>query len=511
VSDAPITIRTLKEARRALAKVLVGYENDPLGFILWAFPWGTPGTELEHEGGPDEWQRDVLTMLGSDLGEDPWATVREATSSGHGIGKSTLVAWLVIWAFFTMADTRGTVTANTDTQLRTKTWPEVSKWFHMLHPVMRSLAKLTATALHSAEAGKERNWRIDAIPWSESNPAAFAGLHNAGKRVLIIMDEASEIADVIWDTIEGATTDNDTQILWYAFANPTSPTGRFKEVVGGKFRHLWRSRKVDSRNVKRTNKALIDQWIQAWGEDSDFVRVRVRGEFPRVGSTQLISSELIDQAQRREVGYIASDALVCGLDVARYGDDQSVLRSRRGRDGRVYPPKKWRGVDTMTLAGDVALWCQEHKPDALFVDVGGVGAGVYDRLLQLNVRNVFPVNFGAAGGLVEFNRVSVRTANKRASMWCMMREWLVQGGAIDDDADLKTDLENVQYGFDTNNAILLEKKEHMKARGVASPDDGDGLALTFAEPVMPRRVADVTGLQPAHAVTSTWDIHGDLR
>src|SRR5690606_38633063 len=112
------------------------------------------------------------------------------------------------------------------------------------------------------------------VPWSERNTEAFAGLHNAGKRIIVIFDEASAIPDIIWETTEGALTDVDTEILWFVFGNPTRNTGRFRDCFdGGKFAHRWRQQKVDSRQVQRTNKKEIEDWIADYGLDSDFVRV----------------------------------------------------------------------------------------------------------------------------------------------------------------------------------------------------------------------------------------------
>lgn len=469
-----------------LAEFMARFRFDPFGWVMAVFPWGVPGTPLEHEDGPDTWQLEEMQHIADSLADDPHEVIRRAIASGHGIGKTTWFAWMILWAITTWPNTRGTVTANTDTQLRTKTWPEVTKWYHMMLAPLRARFEITATSIYSSEPGKDRTWRIDAIPWSKTNPAAFAGLHNAGSRTFIAFDEGSEIADIIYDTAEGATTDADTQIIWLVAGNPTQNTGRFKEVIEGKFRHLWRRRQIDSRTCKRTDKKRLAEWAETWGEDSDFVRVRVRGMFPRAGSLQFIPSDLVEGAKKRPVIYMPYEPLVAGLDIARYGDDKSVLRARRGRDARSIPKKEWRGINTMDLAGEVALWCTQNKPDALFVDVGGLGVGVYDRLVQLKVQNVYPVNFGGQGGNVEFNGTpNIKTANTRARIYADLRGWL-EFGCIDDDMDLTSDLTGVQYGFNLDNAIQLEKKEDMKARGLASPDDGDALALTFTFPVQTR-------------------------
>ena len=479
----------------AYAEALASFRHDPLGFVLWAFPWGVEGTSLAEEDGPDVWQRAELADMGEHLRRESkaktWAPFRSATASGHGIGKSAESSFVVLWATMTCIDARGVVTANSDTQLRTKTWAEIGKWWDLHRtqfPIAETVFELTATEFRSRE--RPVTWRTTAIPNNPRNPAAFAGMHNAGKRVLMLVDEASEIEDVIWDTIEGAMTDEGTELVLLAYGNPTRNTGRFRENIAGRFRHLWRHRQIDGRNVKRTNKALLQSWLEAYGEDSDFFKVRVRGQFPSVGSMQLIPSEFVEAARKREPHYNPSDPLVAGLDCARYGDDDSVLVFRRGRDARTIPRKVWKGLDTMTLAADAALQCLTYGVDALFVDVGGLGAGVYDRIVQLIGRkvSVFPVNFGGKGGVVGYQGVEARTVNMAATMWVGMREWL-QLGAIEDSDDLQADLVGRQFGYDGASAIVLEKKADMKKRGLASPDWGDALGLTFAMPVAPRKVA----------------------
>src|SRR4029077_3748549 len=185
---------------------------------------------LAGETGPEEWQREVLVRLGDGLLRAAAAdseAVRIAIASGHGIGKSALVAWIILWALSTLQDSRGVVSANTEGQLRTKTWPELAKW----HGMSRNKEWFTysGTALHAAEPGHEKTWRVDAITWSEQNTEAIAGLHNKGRRAFALLDEASAIPDAVWDTIEGALTDSGTELLWAAFGNPTRSTGRFRE------------------------------------------------------------------------------------------------------------------------------------------------------------------------------------------------------------------------------------------------------------------------------------------
>jgi hypothetical protein len=479
--------------------------RDPYRFVLYAFPWGEPGELAEHDG-PDEWQRDVLIQIRDGL--NPAAALQIAVASGHGPGKSGLVAWLILWSLATFEDAKGICTANTEVQLRTKTWAEVSKWYRLF--IGKHLFHLTATAIYAANPEHEKTWRIDAIAWSERNTEAFAGLHNQSRRVCVFFDEASAIPDVIWETTEGALTDADTEIIWCAFGNPTRNTGRFRECWG-KFRERWLTYQVDSRTAKLTNKEQIAIWLKDYGEDSDFFRVRVRGVFPRAGSMQFIASDVAEAAMspERQVDATVFDPLVMGVDVARFGDDASVIRLRRGRDARTIPAIKLRGVDTMTLAAKIMEVFQAHHPDAIFIDEGGVGGGVVDRCRFLRLP-VVGVQFGAKAdqsyatqdGLIAY-------ANKRAEMWGTMRQWLI-GGMLEKDPDMLSDLTGVEYGYrmvDGRDAIQLESKADMKRRGLASCDNADALCLvggTMVEtPAGPRAIEEI---QPGDPVVTPFGV-----
>ncbi len=463
---------------------------DPLEYVLFAFPWGVPGTALAHEAGPEPWQRDILEQLGRGLMSTEEA-VRAAVASGHGVGKSALVSWIVLWALSTVRDTRGVVTANTEGQLRTKTWPELAKWYGLC--INRSWFDFSATALSSTLPGHEKTWRVDAITWSENNIEAIAGLHNKGRRAFAIFDEASSIPDGIWETIEGALTDAKTELFWCVFGNPTRNTGRFRECfAGGRFAHRWQPVQVDSRSVSMTNKAQIAEWVKDYGEDSDFIRVRVRGVFPRAGDLQFIDGERVDAAIARELASDPDAPLIMGVDIARQGGDQTVIRFRQGLDARSIPAVKFRIPDLMQVASRVLEQVELHKPAAVFVDATGIGWGVFDRLGQLGCEGLVAVDFGGKadrtdGGAV--GNAKALYANKRSEMWGFLKDWC-KVGCLPDDRDLAADLTGVEYGYDAANALQLERKQDMRRRGLASPDDGDALALTFAYPVAQRSEVD---------------------
>lgn len=416
---------------------------------------------------------------------------------------SALVAWLILWAMATFPDTKGIVTANTQAQLKTKTWPELAKWYRIF--IAKHWFNLGATSIESADPEHAKTWRIDAIPWSEKNTEAFAGMHNQGKRIAIFFDEASAIPDVIHETTEGALTDADTEILWFQFGNPTRNTGRFRECFG-RLKHRWTTYQVDSRNAKLSNKAQIAQWIADYGEDSDFVRIRVRGIFPRAGAVQFIPGDIVEAAmspaREQEIQTTFMDPLILGVDVARFGDDQTVLCTRRGLDAKSIPWRKLRGKDTMQVAALIVEMHVAMNFDAIFIDEGGIGAGVVDRCRFLKLP-VMGINNGSEPDLaMPTDEGTVGYNNKGAEMWGRMRDW-IKRGLLPHDTELEANLTGREYGYvmrDGRDVIQLEKKKDMKKRGLASPDDADALALTFAYPVQPSDHRAQLGGQPRHQV-----------
>jgi hypothetical protein len=479
---------TKADPRIALAQRIGEFRYDPLAHALFVYPWGEG--VLENITGPRVWQREVMATIRDHLSdpETRHTPCRIARASGHGIGKSALIAMLIKWGLDTCVDTRIVTTANTESQLLTKTGPEITKWSNL--SITSGWFKPTATALISTVHGHDKAWRADLVTWSVNNTEAFAGLHNQGKRIILIFDEASGIDPKVWEVALGALTDENTEIVFLAFGNPTQNTGAFRECFG-KHRSLWNTGQIDSRTVEGTNKKYLDELVSTYGIDSDIVRVRVLGQFPSASSMQFIPSDIVEAAKVRDLGQtLGSDPVIFGVDCARFGDDHSTLAIRCGRDARSRPWKRWHHTDAMTLAGDIALEAAKWKPDAIFVDAGNIGAAIIDRLRQLMPDMlIVEVWFGSTTVREAYwtDGTRVRVANKRAEMWTNMRHWL-NGGCIPDEQQLGDDLIGPEYGFDAQQAIQLEKKEHMKARGLPSPDDADALACTFAEPVQPREL-----------------------
>ncbi len=383
---------------------------------------------------------------------------------------TAFMAWINKWFMATRLNPRGVVTANTENQLSTKTWPELSKW----NSRSKDGSWFEWTATKFAMKSAKETWFASAIPWTKEKSEAFAGTH--ADSVLLEFDEASAIEDVIWEVAEGAMTTNDC--WWLAFGNPTRNSGRFTECWG-KFRHRWKTLEIDSRTVSIANQEQINAWITDYGEDSDFVRVRVRGVPPRSSMLEFIGRQDIDKGLAYKAQNYTGEPRIFGIDCARFGDDQNVVFMRQGRKTQII--KKWRGLDTMQSASHIVELSGIHNPEAIFIDGGGPGAGIVDRCRVLIGQKVIEVNFGGEPS------DKGKYANKRAEMWGELRQALRAGLEIPDDQELIDDLLGPLYSFTGKEQILLEKKKDMKKRGLASPDAGDALALTFAHSVVKQR------------------------
>jgi len=441
---------------------------DPLGFVLFAFPWGESGGALEEFDGPDEWQRRLLLELGDCVrrGDD----VRFSTASGHGVGKSTLVAWIVLWFISTRQSPQIVVTANTSEQLSSKTWRELAKWWKL--GINSHWFSRTATKFY--HKSHPEDWFASAVPWSAERPEAFAGTHE--RHVLIIFDEASAIDDVIWETAEGAMTTAGS--MWLNFGNPTRNSGRFFECFH-RFKHRWRTFKVDSREAKMADQNVIAQWVEDWGEDDDFVRVRVRGVFPRTSMTQFISTDSVMRGREydAEPGIWEHMPVILGVDVGRFGGSKTVIAARQGR--KCHRPQTYMQLDTMEVAARVVEAIGYWNPVAVFIDGAGVGGGVVDRLNMLGYRQItFEVQWGSSP------KDRKRFLNKRVESWFRMKTY-IEGGGVDlpDNDDLQRELTSIEYGYTQNDLMRLERKEELMSRGLDSPDLADAYAFTFAEEI----------------------------
>ncbi|HBP0696252.1 TPA: terminase [Pseudomonas aeruginosa] len=460
------------DPEQQLIEDIASFTHDPLGFSMYAYPWGEG--ELEGVEGPREWQRQVMNDIASHLSnaDTRYQPLMISIASGHGIGKSAEMGMLLNWGMSTCEDCKVVVTANTDNQLRTKTWPEISKWFRLA--INRHWFNITATKVASVDPDHTDSWKADAVPWSEHNTEAFAGLHNKGKRIILIFDEASNIADKVWEVAEGALTDEQTEIIWLAFGNPTRNVGRFRECFR-KFRHRWIQRQIDSRTVDGTNKDQIAKWAADYGEDSDFFKVRVRGLFPSSSDLQFIGTGLVDAAMARVVteAMVSHAPVVIGVDPSWSGDDEFAIYMRQGLHSKLIATYQ-KSDDDVLMAQRIAQLEDQYKADAVFVDFG-YGTGIVSAARAMG-RNWTLVQFGGASS-------DPAMLNKRGEIWNAMKEWLKAGGELNDQ-QTADEISAPEYRVKLDGKIVLEDKAELKKRAGISPNRADALALTFSFPVV---------------------------
>ncbi len=468
------------EADGRLAEYLSQFRYDAYGFVMAVFPWGEPGTSLAKKAGPEPWQAEILHAVSAHSIDNAYRKLmgmdyrawRSAVASGHGVGKSALVAWLIYWLMSTRRDARGVVTANTGNQLETKTWPELAKWHSMA--LNKHWFQWTAQTFYFAlyPEEKRKNYKCDALTVSPENSEAFAGLHNEASAVFMIFDEASGIERKIWEVAEGAMTDGEP--FFFTFGNPTQPVGDFAEAFDPTNKLKWYTRNVDSREVSHTNKVHLNELVEKWGIESDFVRIRVLGRFPEKAYDGFISPNSVFEAQKRELYVDDGAALLMAIDVARFGDDDTVFQFRQGNDARSLPRKTMKGADNMQVATMAAELAQKYRPDAIVIENVGPGVGVIDILRSWKYK-VIEIHPGAPSSRPQ------SFANVRAEMWSDMREAIVSRLCLDDDLELFKELTGIRYKLNKGETVLLmESKREMKDRGMPSPDKADALAISFA-------------------------------
>lgn len=470
--------------QRILAEEIAGYAYDPLGFVDFAFPWGKRDLETSH--GPYAWQTEILELIGSHLQNEATrcTPLRIAVASGNGIGKSAFLSMLTSWALSTCTDCKVLITAGTGKQLATKTQPEMAKWFRLAINEHWFNVKKESISIKNDKHANE--WRADLVTWDENNPDAFAGLHNKGKRIVVIFDEAAAIAAIIWLRAQKALTDENTEIIWLAFGNPTDNSGTFAECFGVDS-YRWITKHIDARNVEGTNKDELARDVERYGEDSDYIRYSIRGEFPRRGTAQFIGHDVVAAARRfKAVGYEHLPKIL-SCDVARFGDNETVFGLRQGRKFDIL--EAHRGLDTVQTTDRAQILIDKIKPDAFVVDGDGIGGAVADGLRHRGYRSRdgFMLHEFHGGETAYDPKMFY---NRRTECWGLMREWLTLGSQIPDDAEFERQLTGPNYhivqGKVQNGSIILESKEDMRQRGIESPDKGDCCAMSFSVKIAPK-------------------------
>jgi hypothetical protein len=452
-----------KQIDDELQEACVRYADDPLGFTLFMYDWGRGA--LKDWEGPDKWHREVFEAIKNYLEGPETQPLCIAVASGHGAAKTAFVAWVISWFMGCRPNPQVVCTANTETQLITKTWRELAKW-HKLSNI-KDWFDWTATSYY-LKAHPE-TWKANAIPWSEHNTEAFAGTHE--ESVLVVFDEASKISDKIWEVTDGIFTTKKN--IWLVCGNGTRNVGRFYDCFH-KNKKYWKTWNIDARTCKAANSDYLNRLVEQYGgEDQDQSRVRVRGLFPRTATRQLISGEAVEKCQKHQAEGFEFQPKVMGVDIARFGENSSVICIRQGR--KVYDLEVLPKMDLMATAHQIAERIKEVRPVQTFIDGSGIGAGVVDRLRQLNF-SIVDVNGGNSS-------LNPRFLNKRAEMWWEGKEFIENLCELPNDSRLRDELTCVEYDFTDKGRIRLDRKSDIMEQYGFSPDRADALMMTFAYPI----------------------------
>lgn len=455
---------TRAQQETELKQACVEFANDPETFTDFMYPWGSG--QLAEWAGPDDWHREIFRTIREYLEGPDESPLCIAVASGHGAAKTAFIAWLIRWFMSCRAHPQVVCTANTEAQLNTKTWRELAKW----HKLSLNGHWFEWTATQYYLKAHPETWKANAIPWSENNTEAFAGTHE--ESVLVVFDEASKISDKIWEVTDGIFTTKKN--IWVVVGNGTRNVGRFYECFH-RNRKYWRCWQIDSRNCKAANRAYLDRLIEQYGgEHTDEAKVRVLGQFPEKASGQLISTTAVEKAQKTQVEVWEYAPKVMGVDVARFGSNQSEIAMRQGR--KVFPILRVPKGDLMMQSQFVAERIRAERPALVCVDGSGIGAGMVDRLRQLGFQ-VMDVNGGNSS-------INPRFLNKRAEMYWEMKEFIETGECeLPPDRELRDHLTATGYDFTDKGRIRLQRKEDIVEEYGFSPDKADALSLTFAYPV----------------------------
>jgi len=478
---------------QVLADKLATFRYDPLGFVLFAWPWGEQG-ELEKEEGPDENQREFLVSLGSEVrgegkahpgrvfnGKDPIMPVLMSEASGHGTGKGVLGAWIAWWILSTRPRSRGTVTAGTYDQLEEKTWAAIQTWGRTC--ITARWFDIQATGIYHKDPKLQNDWKLTPQTCKEQNYQSFAGQHARTSTSFYIFDEASEVPNKIFETAYGGLTDGEPMV--FAWGQLVRNSGEFYEICCGGKNVRWNHRRVDSWSSRFTNKEYLAQLLADYGADSDFYKSRVLGYPPSASELQYIDKKRVDEAASRKVEVPPGEPLLAGFDVSGGGRAWNVIRFRRGLDGKVdgMPPWRLPGEKDPNRDERVAK-CHELLTDrrpgkwlaALFID-SAFGAAIAERLRGLGHTNVYEVTAGSESPDIHY-------LNMRAYLWAKSKEHMLLG-SIADDEGLKQQLCLPGYHINASSKLVIESKASIQKRGEKSPDDADAFNLTFARKMAP--------------------------
>jgi len=391
--------------------------------------------------------------------------------SGHGVGKSAWLAWLILWYTTTHFPCKVPCTAPTSHQLEDILWAELALWRRKMGNGLSELFEVTSERMYLKLAPDE--CYAVAQTARKENPDALQGFH--AENLLFVVDEASGVPDEIFQPLEGAlSTPGAKSVLC---GNPTRVRGYFYDS-----HHRNRAQhhciRVSCEESSRVSPDYITKMKAQYGEESNVFRVRVLGEFPLEAADVLIPLSIVEPALHRDVAPTPVK-IIWGLDPARYGQYLTALAKRKG-NALLEPVKTWGNVSLMITVGKVVEEYNntppEERPYEIIVDVCGLGAGVVDRLEELGLP-VVGVNAGEAPPRTEAHRLQ----RMRDWLWWQGREWFQTLAVhIENDTYLLGELTDVHYTLTSSGKIVVESKKDMLDRGVSSPDRADAFLLTFA-------------------------------
>jgi len=519
----------LDNERELLANVLA-YADDPLGFVMYVYPWGQAGTFLADMKQPRTWQIEELELITAHIRKQRFAHAnglplevwRSAYSSGRGPGKSALLGMLAHWQISTHLGSTSVITSNTETQMASRTFPEFSRWFGVAvnaHWFLIERLKISpaqwladAVARPVPEGGlgiDSKYWYVAGQTWSEENPDSFAGVHNP-YGLFVAFDEASGIHPRVWDVTRGFYTEINPHRLWIAASQMRHREGRFFELFNDpRMAAGWRTRTISTRGMDGVDQAELKAQIAAYGEDSDFVAVEIDGRPPKSSEDQFIPGIYVRQAQGNVILPDYGEPLILGVDPAPRG--RTAWRFRQGRNAKdcCGPQTKGElmGQDNVQIAEKILELDYRFKPAAICIDFG-MGTGVIDYLKRRKPRApVHEVQFGSSP-----NDKAGEFGSHGAELWGRVRDWL-PGGQIEQDDGSKGTLSHQltdrgwKWSGREEGKKILESKDDLQRRGVKSPDDGDALACTFeVKPIRSdlRLRRGGTGVQIAEGVTAAY-------
>lgn len=394
---------------------------------------------------------------------------RTAVKSCTASGKTAVLAWLTFYFLICFPDCRMLVTAPTANQLHRVFRSELAKWLAVMREPYKGFFEIMSDKVFVK--GKKDTQFCGLVTGSPENKESFAGIH--GKKVVVMVDEASALPSEIFDTLHGTLSKGECHFI--LVSNPVRASGAFYQLFQGENRY-WDLLTFDSYGSPNVDKDWIEEVIDYYGKESDFYKMRVLGEFPAMSNSQFISSLTINDAmhnvlpQREYVNY----PRVLGCDPARFGDDSSVIVDRQGP--KIHAVYQFKGLDTIEFSQAILNQYRQHKYSHVFVDGIGVGAGVVDQLKRFNLPVVEVT--------VNSKSSEPKTySNLRAQIYGRLRDWLSTADLPSDDKELAEDLSAINYYFNNKLQIVLEAKKDMKKRTKRSPDRADALALTFAQEV----------------------------